>query len=112
MDAPLGLRKSVGIFTAKDQSSAFDSRRFARQDIIDFHFPAAGFSPALIHAHEHIGPIARFGSASAGVDADDAVALVVGPVEENLQFEPFKAFEEFAEVAFEFLLELDLAIFG
>jgi len=44
--------------------------------------------PAQIHAQKHLGPVRRFGSACAGVDADDGVALVIRAGEEQAGSEP------------------------
>ena len=73
---------------------------FARQHVGDLHLPAARLGPALIHAHEHVRPVARLGAAGPGVDAEDAVALVVRPVEEDLQLQRIELLEEPGTVAF------------
>jgi hypothetical protein len=41
-------------------------------------FVAAAFGPALIHAEEHVGPVAGFGAAGTGVDGEVGVAAVEG----------------------------------
>ena len=73
--------------------------------------PAARLRPALVHAQEHVRPIARFGAARPGVDAHDAVALVVAAAEKDLQFERIKLLEEPGEVLFQLLLDLGLGGF-
>ena len=41
----------------------------ADEHVLDLDLPSAQFSPALIHSHQHIGPVAGLGPARAGVDA-------------------------------------------
>ena len=72
---------------------------FARQRVGHFHLPAARFRPALVHAQQHVRPIARFRAARAGVDAQDAVVFVVRAVEKTLQFQVLELFGELVQVA-------------
>ena len=44
--------------------------------------------PPRVHAQQHLGPVLRVGTARAGVDLADRVALVVLAAEERAQFEP------------------------
>ena len=46
-----------------------------------------------------------------GVDADDAIALVVAAAEKDLQFEGFEFLKEAGEVLFQFLLDFGLGGF-
>src|SRR5881628_293090 len=103
MDAALGLAIAVGIFTADEHGGALDSGGFARQDIGYFELPAPRLSPALIHAHQHVRPIAGLGAARPRIDAHDAIALIVPAAEENFKFQGIEVFEEFGNVTFEFL---------
>ncbi len=108
MHAALGLAKTVGVFAADEQRGAFDARRFARQSVGHFHFPAARFRPALIHAQQHVRPVARFRAARAGVNGEDAIFFVVRAVEKQFQFQRVEFLEKFDEVAREFRLDLRL----
>ena len=94
MNAPFGFSESVGVFAADQHRGALDARRFTREHVIDLHFPASALGPALIHAHQHVGPIARLGSASSSVDAQDAIGPVVRPLEKDFQFERIQFLEE------------------
>jgi len=111
MHTALRFRKAVGILTGKNQRRALNARRFARQHVGDIHPPAPRLSPALVHAQEHVRPIARFGTAGPGVDAHDAITLIMGAVEKDLQLKRIEVLEELAQVLFEFLLDLRLGGF-
>src|SRR5207237_2596088 len=95
MHAPFSLAEAVSIFTADQQCRAFNSCSFAWCRTGNFDFPAAAFAPTLIHAQKHVGPIASFGAAGAGVDVEDAIAFVVRAGEQRTKFKRF-------EFAFEF----------
>src|SRR6185369_17976707 len=101
MHAALGLAKTVSVLAGHDERRAFDSGSFARQRISDVHFPAARFAPALVHAQQHTRPIAGFGPTRAGVDAHDAIVLVVWPAEKNFQFKRVEFLGETRQVAFQ-----------
>src|ERR1041384_6069757 len=101
MHAPFGPATTVSMLARDEQGHTLDPGGFARKRVGDFHFPAAAFGPALVHAHEHIGPIASLGAASAGVDAENAVVFIVRAVKEYFEFVAVQFFEEFGEVAFE-----------
>src|SRR5438876_5246794 len=58
MDATLGLAIAISILSLDEQRGIFYSSAFAWQRVGHFDFPTARFGPALIHAHEHVGPIA------------------------------------------------------
>src|SRR5688572_32107361 len=86
MDSALGLGEAVSILAGNEHGDAFDAGGFTGERVFHFDFPTATFGPALIHAHEHAGPIARFGATGAGVDAEDAVVFVVRTVEQDAEF--------------------------
>ena len=46
-------------------------------NIDDLRLETAALDPALIHAQQHVGPIARFGAAGAGVNGDERVGAIV-----------------------------------
>jgi hypothetical protein len=105
MDAAFGLGEAVSVFAGDEHGDAFDARGFTRERVFHFDFPTATFSPALIHAHEHAGPIAGFGAAGAGVDAEDAVVFIVRTVEPNAELDIFEFLLQAIDVALKFLLE-------
>ena len=94
MHAALRFGEAVGILPGEHQRGALDPGGFTRKDIGDIHLPAARLGPALVHPHQHVGPVARFRAAGPGVDAENAVALVVRPVEENLQLQRIELLED------------------
>ena len=89
MHAALRLAKAVGILAGDQKRGAFDAGDFARKQFADLDLPTARLTPALVHSQEHAGPVARLGAAGAGVDGENAVAAVVRPVEQQLEFERF-----------------------
>ena len=108
--APLGLAKAVGILAGDQQRCALDAGDFAREQFADLDRPAALLTPALVHAQEHVGPVARLGAAGAGVDGEDAVAVVVRPVEHQLQLERLQPPGELGQVGRQ--LGLDVLLRG
>ena len=58
MDAALGFAIAISVLSLDEERGILYSSAFARQRVGYFDFPAARFGPALIHSHEHIGPIA------------------------------------------------------
>ena len=58
-----------------------------RQQIDDFRLEARALAPSEVHAHEHLRPILRFGSARSGVKRKDGVVAVVVAREEQCDTE-------------------------
>ena len=58
---------------------------FARHQVDDLGLETALLAPAQVHAQQHLRPVLRFGAASAGVDGDDGVAVVVRAGERQLE---------------------------
>ena len=48
---------------------------------------AAPLNPALVHTHEHVGPVARLGASRTGIDREVGVGLVEFPREKLFEFE-------------------------
>ena len=48
---------------------------------------AVPLRPAHVHPHQHLGPVLRLGAAGAGMDGEQRVARVVGPLQHGLQLE-------------------------
>ena len=84
MHPALRLAKAIGILALEQHRDALDARAFARQRVFDLHLPAARLRPALIHPHQHAGPVAGLRAAGAGVDAQNAIVAVVRAIEKNL----------------------------
>ena len=43
--------------------------------------------PAHVHPHEHLGPVLGLGAAGAGMDREEGVAAVLGPLQHGLELE-------------------------
>ena len=99
--APFGLAKAIGVFALDQQRDALDAGDFARECVRHFHLPPAPLAPALVHAQEHVRPVARFGAAGPGVDAEDAVVFVVRAAEQYREFQRVEVLRKFGEVEFE-----------
>src|ERR1041385_5593843 len=108
MDATLGFGEAVSVLAFEDQGGALDAGGFALQDVADLELPTARFRPALVHAEQHVRPIARFSAAGAGVDAQNAIARVVRSIQKDLEFEGLEPLEEFRDVLLELRLNLAL----
>ncbi len=77
MHAALGLKMPVGIFAGDQKRRGFNAHFFALLDVNHLRFKAAAFNPALIHAQQHVGPVAGLGSAGAGMDGHERVGAIV-----------------------------------
>jgi hypothetical protein len=109
--AAFRFAKAVSIFAAHQQRRAFDARRFTRQRVGYFDFPTAPFAPTLIHAQQHICPIARLRSARARVDAQNAIALVMRAAKQRSQLKRIHLQIKSTQFAFDLLLEFKLRSF-
>src|SRR5712692_6396856 len=76
MDAALGLEITISVLTAHQQRDRFDPDFFAGLNIDNLRFETAPLDPALIHAQKHVGPIARFGAAGAGMNCYERVRAI------------------------------------
>ena len=99
MHPPLGLAKAVRILAADQQRSALDTGDFTREQFADLDRPAALLTPALVHAQEHVGPVARLSASGAGVDRKNTATPIVRSVKHQLQFEPLKTPGELGQVS-------------
>src|SRR5215475_7263804 len=77
MHAALGLEITVRVLAANQQRDRFDPDFFAGLNIYDLRFKSVALDPALIHAQKHVGPIARFGTAGAGMNGEEGVVAIV-----------------------------------
>src|SRR5437879_176912 len=93
MNAAFGLQVSVRELALDEQSGRLDPGLVARLDIDDLAGEAVPLDPALIHPEQHIGPVARFGAAGAGVNYEKGVRTVELATEELEQLEVVKLLE-------------------
>ena len=94
MDSPLSLEITVSVFAAHQQGDGFDSDFFAGLNIDNLRFQTAPLDPALIHAQEHVRPIARFGAARAGMNGDERIRAIAFAGKKLAQLEFFEFVNE------------------
>ena len=87
MNADFAGQQTVGVFAGDPEGSRLDAGFLAGLVVVQGRLEAPALSPAHIHAHEHLGPVLRFGAAGAGMDGDDGVAGVVVARQQGLGFE-------------------------
>jgi hypothetical protein len=75
--APLGLKMSVSALAAHQQRHRFNTDFFALLDVDGLRFKSVPFDPTLIHSQQHIGPIAGFGAARAGVNREKGIGPII-----------------------------------
>src|SRR5262249_32615402 len=68
MHAALGLKVSIRVLAAYQQSDRFDADFFALLNVHGLRLKAASLNPALIHPQQHVGPITRLGAAGTRVN--------------------------------------------
>ena len=68
--SPFGLQVAVSIVAGDFEGDPFDSGLVTGLDVEDLRLHAVPLDPALIHAHEHVGPVAGFGPAGPGMDGE------------------------------------------
>ena len=112
VDAAFGLQVAVGVFAGDLEGGPLDAGFVAGLDVEDFGFHAVLLDPALIHAHEHVGPIAGFGAASATVDGEVGIAAVELPAEEAADFELIEDLSEVMEFFDHFVFGLGAGVSG
>src|ERR1700676_479755 len=76
-DAALGLEMTVSVIAADQQRHRFDADFFSLLNVDRLRFESASLNPALIHAQQHIRPIARFGPARAGMNCEKGIRAIV-----------------------------------
>ena len=108
MHAAFRLAKAIGVFAFDAEGDALQTGGIAGERVGDLPFPAARIKPAAIHAGKHFRPILRLGAARAGVDGEDAIALVMRAVQESFQLEGVEVGEQFFRVTLHLGFELQL----
>ena len=111
MHPALSLAIAVGEFASNNHGGTLDAGGFTRERVSHIHLPTARFGPALVHPQEHVRPVTGLGAARTGVDAHDAISTVVRAIEENSKLERIEFLEVAGNVAFEFLLDIELGRF-
>ncbi|MPM77428.1 hypothetical protein SDC9_124431 [bioreactor metagenome] len=110
VDAALGLQITVGEFTGHFERHALDSGFIAGLKIDDFILPAAALEIAPVHAHQHRRPVARFGAAGPGVNAEISVVVIEFAGEETDQLQLIEFPAELFDHAGNFLEHLFIAL--
>src|SRR6266516_2940754 len=77
MHTGFGLGIPVGVFPLDEHGGALDARLFPRQDVENLRLKALALRPAQVHAQEHLDPVLRLGPASAGVNGENGVFLII-----------------------------------
>ncbi len=73
MHAAFGLQPAIGVGTVDPHRRRFDAGAVAGALLEPFDLVVVVLGPAHIHAQQHLGPVLRFGAASACVDFKIAV---------------------------------------
>ena len=73
----LALQHAKGIFAIHFERNRFDSSAFPFQAIRHIHLHAISFSPAQVHAEQHLRPILAFRAARTGVHGNYGIARIV-----------------------------------
>src|SRR5689334_13846756 len=102
--ADFALQQAVRVLAIHFESGALDPRAFALQAVRNHGLKALAFSPAQVHAKQHLRPILAFGPAGARMDRDDRVAMIVLAGEQHRRLQLLHQFAHALQFA------LDLAI--
>lgn len=82
----------------------------SRHRVEDLGFIAFAFGVSQVHPQEHLGPVLGFGPASAGMDGEESVTVVVLFEKKSLEFSLFEAFRQVGKSLFQ--LSADVLSFG
>jgi hypothetical protein len=74
--AALGLDVAVGVLALDDECRLGDARLVARLDVLDLDLEARALGPAVVHAEEHVGPVAGLGPPRPRLDGEERVVPV------------------------------------
>ena len=86
----LRLEDPVRVLAVHDHRRGLQASLLPRARLEHLGLKAAAFSPALIHAQQHLRPILGVRAAAAGLDRHDCVARVVLAVEERVLLQPLE----------------------
>jgi len=87
VDAGFGTQRTVGVIAGQLDRRALDAGDVAFGFFHDFHGEPLLFAEFQVHAQQHRGPVLSFGTASAGLDFEEAVRGVGRVVEHPAEFE-------------------------
>src|SRR5882724_295530 len=90
MDPSLGLKMSISVLTAHEQCDRFYANFFALLNVHCLWFETTSFDPALVHAQQHVGPIARLGAASTRMNGEECIRAIILAGKKLTQLEFFK----------------------
>ncbi len=110
MHTDLARQHAVGVGSVHRKGGGLDACLFGGLVVVEFRLESLALGPAQVHAHEHLGPVLRFGAAGAGMDGDDGVARVVLAGEQRLGLELFDQRLQRVDLFLQFRLDL-LAFF-
>ena len=68
---------SIGVLPCHKEGHRFDADFFALLNVHRLRFEPAAFDPPLVHPKQHVGPIARFSAARAGMNRHECVRAIV-----------------------------------
>ena len=111
MDAFFRFQIAIGVFAFDAEGSALDARFITGLHIQDGQFVAIAFSPAGVHADEHLCPVLSFRTAGTGVEGDEGVALVVFAGQEEPYFPLFDVLEQVVVLLFNVFGKGGVAVF-
>src|SRR6266480_7178167 len=80
-----------GIFAVHAERGRLNASFLARLVVIKDRLKSLALGPAQIHAHKHLGPILRFGSARARMNGHDRITGIVLARKQSFSFEPIDA---------------------
>ena len=110
--AALAREQAVRVATLHDERRGRDAGLLAFLDLVDLEVEAAPLRPAREHAEQHLGPVLRVGTARAGVDLADRVALVVLAAEQRAQLELIELLRSLGDAFGDLTLDGVVALFA
>jgi hypothetical protein len=82
-----GFQVSVGIFSGRGKGNPFNARLIPRLIIDHLDFKPLPLHPPCVHPEKNFRPVLGFGAASSGIDGDNGVVPILGPVQHEFQGE-------------------------
>ena len=87
MHAGLAREQAEGEIAGDGEGDRLDAGLIAVLDFVNLGFEALALRPAQVHAHQHLGPVLRFGASRTGMHSDDRVQRIGFAGEHGLGFE-------------------------
>ena len=85
MHARLGFEKAERVRPLDLEHRPLDAGFLALTHVEDLDLEALSLGPARVHAHEHVRPVLRLGTAGARADLQLRVATVIRPIQQRAQ---------------------------